>query len=209
KLDVRRRKRDNLSKDHELRNEKYDAAMASTLMSDDEDCIKDGKIVTTEFVSRPPVYRSAELKAFYEKIDKLVDPIPSRKYVKRVTGEPKDSAPPITKKLANRARRWMVSLEWMEKEENKDFDRPTRIAGSGRAWGDEKDPEEIEATQKRVKEEKEDLKRKKAKIEVVGNKKTKKGKGKMKAVAKAPAGSSSRGEETQYNLDDDEDDLYD
>lgn len=62
KLDVRLRKRNNLPKDHELRDKRYDAAMAPTLMSDDEDCVKDGEIVTTEFVSRPPVYRSEEVK---------------------------------------------------------------------------------------------------------------------------------------------------
>lgn len=50
-------------------------------------------------------------------------------------------------------------LEWLKKEGNKEFDRPTRIAESERAWGDEKDPEEIEATHKQIKEEKEDLKR--------------------------------------------------
>lgn len=100
----------------------------------------------------------------------------------------------------------MVSLEWLNREENKDFDRPSRIAESGKAWGDEKDPEEIEATHKRVKEEKEDLKRKKAKTEVAGSKKMSKGKGKMKAVTNGPAGSSSRAKDPQDDLDDE--DMY-
>jgi len=105
----------------------------------------------------------------------------SRKYVKRVVGEPKDLPPPIAKKLENRARRWMVAIEWLNKPENKDYDTPSRIAASGVAWGDEKDPEEIEAIQKRVKEEKEDIKRKKVKEEVEGGgKRQKANKGKRK-----------------------------
>ena|SRR6266545_3723176 len=99
-------------------------------------------------------------------INQLPDPMLSRKYIKRVVGEPKDLSPPIAKKLENRVHRWMVSIEWLNKTENKDYDTPSRIAASGVAWGDEKDPEEIEAIQKRVKEEKEDIKRKKAKEEV-------------------------------------------
>jgi len=111
----------------------------------------------------------------------------SRKYVKRVVGEPKDLPPPIAKKPVNRARRWMVAIEWLNKPENKDYDTPSRIAAGGVAWGDEKDPEEIEAIQKRVKEEKEDIKRKKAKKEVEGGgKRQKANKGKKKAVSKQP-----------------------
>jgi len=85
----------------------------------------------------------------------------SRKYIKRVIGEPKEVPPPIAKKLENQAHRWMVAIEWLNKPKNKDFDIPSRIAASGVAWGDEKDPEEIEAMQKQVKEEKEDIKQKK------------------------------------------------
>jgi len=110
----------------------------------------------------------------------------SRKYIKRVVGEPKEVPPPIAKKLENRAHRWMVAVEWLNKPENKDFDIPSRIAASGVAWGDEKDPEEIEAMQKRVKEEKEDIKRKK--VVEGGGKRQKANKGK-KAVSKQPSSS--------------------
>lgn len=81
----------------------------------------------------------------------------------------------------------MVTIKWLNKPENKDYDMPSRIAASGVAWGDEKDPEEIEAIQKWVKEEKEDIKRKKAKEEVEGGgKRQKVNKGKKKVVSKQP-----------------------
>ncbi|PPQ78347.1 hypothetical protein CVT25_011630 [Psilocybe cyanescens] len=190
KFDVRLRKRTKLDEKHELRSKKYDAAMVHTLMSEDEDSIKDGQVIKTEYISRPPVYRSIE---FYDLLDKLPDPTPSHKYIKRVVGVPKEIPPPIAKKLENRARRWMISPEWLAKPENKEYDVPQRISESGVAWGDEKDPEEIEATQQRVKEEKADIKRQKTgsgKKETAKAKKGK-GKGKEKAVSKQPVVSSS------------------
>ena len=111
----------------------------------------------------------------------------SRKYIKRVIGEPKEVPPPIAKKLKNQARRWMVAIEWLNKPKNKDFDIPSRIAASGVAWGDEKDPEEIEAMQKQVKEEKEDIKQKK--VVEGGGKRQKVNKGKKKVVSKQPSSS--------------------
>ena len=61
--------------------------MTHTLMSDDEDGIKDGKIVTTEFISRPPVYRSAEVKqVLFNKLRYLLpDDYSSRHSMKRLT----------------------------------------------------------------------------------------------------------------------------
>jgi hypothetical protein len=95
-------------------------------------------------------------------------PTPAQKYVKRLVGEPKDVSPPISKKLENRAHRWMVAVEWLNKPKTK-TETPSRISESGVAWGDEKD--EIEAMQKRVKGEKEDIKRKEAKGEAGKDKK--------------------------------------
>ncbi|KAF8803059.1 hypothetical protein BYT27DRAFT_7110843, partial [Phlegmacium glaucopus] len=208
KLDVRIRKRGNLDEKHELRDKKYDAAMVHTLMSEDEDSVKDGQVIKTEFTSRPPVYRSVELEQFYKALDKLPDPVPPQKYIKRAVGMPKDIPPLIAKKLENRARRWMISSDWLEKPENKGFDMPSRISSSGVAWGDDKDPEEIEATQRRVKEEKADIKRQKTKVDVGGKKeKVKKGKGKEKVVSKQPVASSSCGH-TAVSPDD-MDDMYD
>jgi hypothetical protein len=83
----------------------------------------------------------------------------------RVQGDPVDVAPPSSTLLKNKARRWMVREDWLQLEENKGFDVPSRIADNGKAWGDPEDPEEIEAKQKRVKEEKEELKRKRPKLE--------------------------------------------
>ncbi|KAF8152332.1 hypothetical protein B0H34DRAFT_664269, partial [Crassisporium funariophilum] len=169
KLDVHLRKQNHLDENHALRDTKYDPAMTTTLMSEDEDSIKDGQVIKTEFSSRPPVYQSVELQELYDAIDKLPDPMPAQKYTKRVPGAPKDVPPPIAKKLANRARRWMIKSDWLQNPVNKAYDMPARIAPSGRAWGDKKNPEEIEATQLRVKEEKAGIKRQKMDT-VVGDK---------------------------------------
>jgi hypothetical protein len=59
----------------------------------------------------------------------------------------------------------MVPNEWIALGDNRDFDIPSRIVDSGRMWGDTADPEETEGKQKRVKEEKEEIKRKKVKLE--------------------------------------------
>ncbi|PPQ79798.1 hypothetical protein CVT26_012596 [Gymnopilus dilepis] len=66
-----------------------------------------------------------------------------------------------SKKLEYRARRWMISPEWLKVPGNSVYDVPGRIAESGKAWGDPEDPEDIEAKHQRVKEEKEVVKRRK------------------------------------------------
>lgn len=48
----------------------------------------------------------------------------------------------------------MISQEWLNLETNRKYDIPTRIADSGRAWGDAQDPEEKEEATKRFREEK-------------------------------------------------------
>lgn len=35
--------------------------MVHTLMSDDEDSLRNGEFISTEYTSRPPVYQSAEV----------------------------------------------------------------------------------------------------------------------------------------------------
>ncbi|KAG2055669.1 hypothetical protein BDR06DRAFT_1006860 [Suillus hirtellus] len=80
-----------------------------------------------------------------------------------------------------------VKVEWLVREENKKYDSPSFILDNGCAWGDPKDPEEMLAGQKRVKEQKRVIAAKKRmKIEEMEAKKkengTKKGKGKSKAT---------------------------
>ena len=62
KLDVRVRKREQLPADSKYRSEKYDAAFVETLMSDDEDEIDLMGNTTGKMVSRPPEYRSDEVR---------------------------------------------------------------------------------------------------------------------------------------------------
>jgi hypothetical protein len=59
-LKVRKRKRDNLPVDSIYCNAKYDTAFIAK-MSDDEDEYKDGE-KTGLFVTRPPSYRSKEVR---------------------------------------------------------------------------------------------------------------------------------------------------
>ncbi len=43
----------------------------------------------------------------------------------------------------------MVDLAWLVKEENIKYDIPSHIMESGKLWGDEKDPEYLEAKAKK------------------------------------------------------------
>lgn len=90
----------------------------------------------------------------------------------------------------------MVSAEWLAREENKKYDSPSFLLDNGHAWGDPKDPEEMLAGQKRVKEQKRVIAAKKrVKIKEMEAKKkengTKKGKGKSKATTDKGKGRES------------------
>lgn len=100
-------------------------------------------------------------------VDAATDPTPTNKYTIRSIGPTIDDPPKGTRKLEGRARRWMISTIWLSTDEHMIFDVPTRIAESGRAWGDKEDPEEIEAENKRFREEKDEIvsSRKKRKME--------------------------------------------
>ncbi|KAG2050545.1 hypothetical protein BDR06DRAFT_1011194 [Suillus hirtellus] len=89
-----------------------------------------------------------------------------------------------------------VKAEWLAREENKKYDSPSFILDNGHACGDPKDPEEMLAGQKRVKEQKRVIAAKKhVKIEEMEAKKkengTKKGKGKSKATTDKGKGRES------------------
>lgn len=75
----------------------------------------------------------------------------------------------------------MVNSAWLEA--NSIYDTPSRIAESGTAWGDDKDPEDIEeAHRKKAKEEKEEARRKRPRIDGGELVMVKKRKGKGKAA---------------------------
>lgn len=112
-----------------------------------------------------------QLTDFYEALDKEKDPAPTVRYIPRVRGDAKDIPPPTSNKLKNKACRWMIDAAWLAKEENNKYDVPSRLAESGKLWGDEDDPEDLEAKAKKVKEEKQDIK-KKMRLDEEGNGKT-------------------------------------
>ncbi|KAG6825375.1 hypothetical protein H0H92_003923 [Tricholoma furcatifolium] len=150
KLKNRLVQRDKLPADSPWRHEKYDAAFVATLMSDDEDEYDENGKATNRFISRAPLYRSEEMKKLLEAIDSV--PLDkSKRFVSRVRGDLVDVPPKTTKKLEFRARRWMVDEEWLAKEENEKWDVDSRIAESGKAWGDEEDPEVIVAKREEIK----------------------------------------------------------
>ena len=59
---MRLRKRENLPKESEFRDSKYDSAFVDSLMSDDEDELDENKAFTGRYVSYPPAYRSAKVR---------------------------------------------------------------------------------------------------------------------------------------------------
>lgn len=150
-------------------------------MSDDEDELDaDGKR-TGRFASRKPLYRTPVVSVYWHPnrnssahlmqvnellaaVDAVADPEPSTRYTVRVSGEVIDVPPKTAQKLENRVRRWMVCPEWLAEADNTKYDVPNRIVDSGKAWGDEVDPEELEERQKKFKEEKAGVVKKKKQV---------------------------------------------
>ena len=89
-----------------------------------------------------------------EAVDAVKDPDPSSRYVVCVKGPIREEPPKVSIKVSNKARRWMVDEDWLVKEENQIYDTEWRIIESGKAWGDEEDPEVLIAKRAKVKEEK-------------------------------------------------------
>ncbi|KAJ3504939.1 hypothetical protein NLJ89_g7678 [Agrocybe chaxingu] len=138
KLAVRTRKCEALDVVHPLWDKKYDSAMRAPLMSDDEDMIVEGRVITGKYLSREPVYRSQALKKYYRDLDQLPDPTGhDPKYWTRVRGESKDIPPRLALSSKNRAWYWQVDANWLDANKNYEFD-----------------PEELEEKQKFIKEEK-------------------------------------------------------
>ncbi|KAF9056738.1 hypothetical protein BDP27DRAFT_1242392, partial [Rhodocollybia butyracea] len=180
KLTVRIRKRAKLEGDDaKFKQSRYDGAFIANAMSEDEDEIVNGK-KTGKYVSRGMVYRSAVVKALYESVDTVTDPNLRNSYNEHIRGDDTEIPPPVARKLDARVRRWMVSTEWLAKAENKAWDVPSRIAESGKAWGDLNDPEDFEEKAARSKREKKE--RKKVKLDGAGPSNSTKGKGKAKEI---------------------------
>ncbi|KAG0702797.1 hypothetical protein DFH29DRAFT_771107, partial [Suillus ampliporus] len=154
KLEVHIRKFENLPKGSEFGDEKYRTALTESLMSQDEDEVDAHGQKTGRFVSHAGTYRSDIMVKFLAAVDEALDPNPPPCFTVRVKGDPKELPILAAKKIENRARRWMISAEWLAQEENKKYDSPSYILDNGHAWGDPKDPEETMAGQKRVKEQK-------------------------------------------------------
>ncbi|KAF9461161.1 hypothetical protein BDZ94DRAFT_1264430 [Collybia nuda] len=146
KLEVRMRKRENSPLNSQYRDTKYDAAFTKKLMSDDEDEFDANGIKTANFVSHAPAYRSKELKELFAAVDAVLDPDASARYTCRVIGPVRDEPP--------RAWRWMIDPDWLAKEDNQKYDVESRIVDSGKAWGDNEDPEVLLAKREKLKAEK-------------------------------------------------------
>ncbi|KAF9460582.1 hypothetical protein BDZ94DRAFT_1222813 [Collybia nuda] len=154
KLEVRMRKRENLPLNSQYRDTKYDAAFTKKLMLDDEDEFDANGIKTANFVLHAPAYRSKELKELFAAVDAVLDPDASARYTRHVIGPVCDEPPRVAKKLELKARRWMIDPDWLAKEDNQKYDVESRIVDSGKAWGDNEDPEVLLAKREKLKAEK-------------------------------------------------------
>lgn len=134
----------------EWKDGKYDAIFAPTLMSDDEEEVDENGKRTRRYLSHAPTYRSETASIFTADIMILltdtpffqvihllaaVDAMPDlntiSRYVHRIKGDPVDVPPKAAQKLKLRARRWMVRVEWLAEDKNKQYDVPSRIAENG------------------------------------------------------------------------------
>lgn len=109
-------------------------------------------------------------------VDAAPDPEPSNRYARRVKGSVRDDPPKTSTKFANKARRWMVDEEWLAKEENEKYDVESRIVNSGKAWGDDEDPEMLAEKRLNIKLEKKAItdEKKRKLLEEVDGKRAKK-----------------------------------
>ncbi|KAG6894905.1 hypothetical protein C0992_004025 [Termitomyces sp. T32_za158] len=215
KLAFRLAQREKLPKDSPYRSSKYDSAFVVSLMSDDEDEYDENGKPTNRFISRAPLYRSQEMIDLLAAVDTVRIDIPKR-YTIRVRGEPVDIPPKKSAKVEFRARRWMVDEAWLAQEKNQQWDKESCIIESGKAWGDEEDPETIAARREEVKLTKKAIAtEKKRKMLEIGigremkkakkpkkTKKTKMGKGKVhakEAFKGLPAPSDGDDDELMYD----------
>ncbi|KII92120.1 hypothetical protein PLICRDRAFT_36907 [Plicaturopsis crispa FD-325 SS-3] len=204
KLAVRVRQRGALPAESPYRDKKYDTAFIVSAMSDDEDEYKDGKR-TGKYVTRPPAYRSEEMKALLAAVDATSDPDPQPKYTVRVVGEPQFEPPKASTVLEYRARRWMVDAEWLQNPDNHQYDIEKRIMASGVAWGDREEPEVGIKYRSRVKDVKGDIAKKEkkrlAEPKESAGEGSKKPKKKAKKAAAKRKGAAGKGKQRASTVD--------
>jgi hypothetical protein len=82
----------------------------------------------------------------------VTDPDPATGYIVHIRGPDTDEPPRTRTKLASQFRRWMVAPEWLAEITHAKYDKPRRIAGNGKAWGDLIDPEDDVAAQQELNE---------------------------------------------------------
>ncbi|KAG6914679.1 hypothetical protein DXG01_015967 [Tephrocybe rancida] len=99
-----------------------------------------------------------ELINLYKAVDAAKDPTPYACYIAQVKGPLHDKPLKIAKKWENKVRHWMVEPDWVVKAENKQYNMETCIIDSGKAWGDDEDPEERAKRQAMVKGLKKEVK---------------------------------------------------
>ncbi|KAK0429941.1 hypothetical protein EV421DRAFT_1744691 [Armillaria borealis] len=143
-------KYDNLPADHILKDPKFAPALTYMLMSEDDNVYEVGELVMRKYECHAPMYHSTELTNFYTSLDKEKDPAPTSQYLPCVQGEAIDIPPPTTNQLKNKACCWMIDLAWLAKEENIKYD----------ILSYEEDPEDLEAKAKKMKQEKQNIKKK-------------------------------------------------
>ncbi|KAG1794953.1 uncharacterized protein BJ212DRAFT_1291653, partial [Suillus subaureus] len=143
KLEVHIHKYENLPEDSEFRHEKYRAALTESLMSQDEDEVSEQGQKMGQFISHAGTYQSDLMSRFLATVDEVADPHPPPRFTTQVKGDSKELPLLAAKKIENQACRWMVSVEWLAREENKKYDSPSFLLDNGHAWGDPKDPEEM------------------------------------------------------------------
>jgi hypothetical protein len=135
-------------------------------------------------------------------VDAAPDPEPSNRYAKRFKGLVRDDPPKPSTKFRNKARRWMVDEEWLAKDENEKYDVESRIVNSGKAWGDDEDPEVPAEKRLNIKQEKKAItdEKKRKLSEVVDGKRAKKQKRAKKGKKSEERGGAVGGSST---VDDD------
>ncbi|KAG2126264.1 uncharacterized protein EDB93DRAFT_1257639 [Suillus bovinus] len=182
KLEVRERKFKALPDDSKYKTDAYKTALIQQLMSEDEnERDAEGKL-TGCFLMRPWMWASDKRNMFIADVDAQQDPELPKRYTKRVCGPIGKAGLPWIQKVEHRARRWMVSPQWLVDPANQQFDVPAFV---------------IDNEKKCVKiEKREYAAKKKIKLDEKVSKKVKakgKGKGKAKAVEEAqPVTSSSK-----------------
>ncbi|EGN99655.1 hypothetical protein SERLA73DRAFT_151934 [Serpula lacrymans var. lacrymans S7.3] len=105
---------------------KFDAVFILNAMSDDE-VNPDYRPMSDEvriFISRAPDYRSEILQTIYDDPEKIINNYP----------------PPSTKFLKHRLHAWQIKPELLALAEYSNNLGSSRLAYSGTAWGDKKDP---------------------------------------------------------------------